>query len=100
MNKLLLISTFLCAAATGGAEETPRNSGGRGAAPPVDGSKSSAGPIPLDSPDLAAGKQVVFLFADGKEARGFKDPVYGCMDHNGVAFPATHHPTGWTPAPD
>jgi len=97
--KFLYLSTLILAAATGGAEEVPRNSGGRGAAPPADGSKPSAGPSPLDSEDLVCGKQVIFHFADGKQSPGFKDPTYGFMDHNGVAFPPTHQPTGWKPAP-
>jgi hypothetical protein len=100
MKNFLLLTTLLCAAANAGAEETPRNSGGRGAAPPVDGPTPSAGPISLDSPDLPVGKAILLIFPGNKEVKGFKDPIYGFMDHNGVAFPATSQPTHWKPLPE
>lgn len=97
MKQFLALTTLLCAAAMGDADGTPRNSGGRGAATPTDDQKSSVGPIALDSPDLPVGQPITLVFKNGVEKPGFKDPVYGFTDHNGVVFPPDGQPTAWKP---
>jgi hypothetical protein len=92
------LTTFLFSPAPGGAETPQRSSGGRGAAPSsaAGSPEPAAVEIPLDSKDLPIGQPVTLHLEDGPSIKGFKDPIYGWMDHNGVALPDTAKPKSWS----